>query len=229
MRILLATRNDHKAREISQILACPVTSLNELRSAPEIVEDAGSFAGNATKKAAEIASWLRADPLLAASVDPATTFILADDSGLEVDALGGDPGVFSARFAGQEWPDLSRDEANNRKLLAALKETPAGARQARFRCVLALTPWLSVSPEPASRTCLASEFELMTELFEGSCEGSIGWEPRGAFGFGYDPIFIPAGFEQTLGELPAETKNRISHRGKALAKLKDSLGRRKAV
>jgi XTP/dITP diphosphohydrolase len=136
-------------------------------------------------------------------------FVLADDSGLEVDALGGAPGVQSARFAAPEFglQGNAPDGANNAKLLRLLVHIPEASRTARFRCVLALTavanPASSTSPVP-------------TRFFSGSCEGRIGLVPRGSHGFGYDPLFIPAGFTETLAELGDTTKNRISHRSHAL-------------
>ena len=140
-------------------------------------------------------------------------FVLADDSGLEVDALGGAPGVHSARFAALDGAGQgnSHDADNNAKLLRLLKNVPLEKRTARFRCVLALA---SVE----RRTSSVEGREL--QLLEGVCEGQIGFEPRGQGGFGYDPLFIPTGFTQTFAELGGEIKNRLSHRAKALAKLK---------
>jgi XTP/dITP diphosphohydrolase len=135
--------------------------------------------------------------------------VLADDSGLEVDALGGAPGVQSARFAAPEFglAGNAPDGANNAKLLRLLAQVPETSRTARFRCVLALTavagPSSQDSPAP-------------TRFFSGACEGRIGFVPRGSHGFGYDPLFIPAGFTETLAELGDTTKNRISHRSHAL-------------
>jgi XTP/dITP diphosphohydrolase len=139
--------------------------------------------------------------------------VLADDSGLEVDALGGAPGVHSARFAALDSgkPGHLSDAANNAKLLLLLKEVPAGKRTARFRCVMAL-----------ARTDLKSGSSDL-QLFEGVCEGRIGFEPRGQNGFGYDPLFGPDGFEESFAELGEEIKNRLSHRARALEKLKAAL------
>jgi XTP/dITP diphosphohydrolase len=151
--------------------------------------------------------------------------VLADDSGLEVDALGGAPGVHSARYAALDTGQLgnSFDADNNAKLLRLLQEVPQEKRTARFRCVLALTPVRVRHQPPASPVCYADELELATELFEGACEGRIGFKPKGHSGFGYDPLFIPTGLEQTLAELGEEAKNMMSHRAGALAKLKARL------
>ena len=151
------------------------------------------------------------------------TFILADDSGLEVDALKGAPGVHSARFAALDKGRNSSSAENNAKLLRLLEGVPLEKRMARFRCVLALTPVIGAGRRNASPVCEADEFELQTELFEGACEGRIEFAPRGQGGFGYDPLFIPQGHEQTFGELGEEVKNRLSHRAKALEKLKRRL------
>jgi XTP/dITP diphosphohydrolase len=183
MKLIVATRNKHKLEEIQAIL----TGLDvELHSAldfpeiPDVVEDGDTFEANAIKKAVTLA---RATGCWA----------LADDSGLEVAALGAAPGVFSARYAGEpvSYP------ANNAKLLREL----AGKtdRRARFRCVMALS-------DPAGHA----------ETVEGRCDGQIIKELRGAAGFGYDPLFVPDGFAQTFAEMPADQKNAISHRGRAL-------------
>jgi len=151
--------------------------------------------------------------------------VLADDSGLEVDALHGAPGVHSARFAALDTgkPGNSTTADNNAKLLRLLADVPLDQRAARFRCAVALTPVLRAEAQGASPVCFAEETELHTELFEDTCEGRIGFAPRGQGGFGYDPLFIPRGYEQTFGELSEETKNRLSHRAKALEKLKQRL------
>src|SRR5215475_8666854 len=140
--LVLATRNAHKAEEIQTILgtAFRCLTLNEFPEAPEVVEDANTFSGNATKKAVSLAKWLSNQPALLASGQQ--TFALADDSGLEVDALGGAPGVHSARFAALDTgkPGNSPTSENNAKLLRMLNPVPAEKRTARFHCVLALTP-----------------------------------------------------------------------------------------
>jgi XTP/dITP diphosphohydrolase len=155
-------------------------------------------------------------------------FVLADDSGLEVDALNGAPGVHSARFAAINAPAAgnSSDADNNAKLLRLLKDIPTEKRTARFRCVIALTPVLIEEQGNASPVCLADEHELQTELFGGACEGRISFTPSGAKGFGYDPLFVPNGFQQSFAELGEEVKNQISHRAKALEMLRDKMARR---
>ncbi len=222
--LLIATRNAHKVGEIRAILGerFECLALNEFPGAPNVVEDAPTFSGNATKKAVELARWISSRESL-----PARNrfFVLADDSGLEVDALRGAPGVYSARFAALDSGagGNSSDADNSAKLLRLLKDVPSEKRTARFRCVLALTP--VASPDGQSKTssspvCFADEFEMQTELFDGACEGRIDFAPRGAGGFGYDPLFIPEGFQQSFAELGEEVKNGLSHRSKALAKLK---------
>jgi XTP/dITP diphosphohydrolase len=202
--------------------------LDQIKNAPEVVEDAGTFAGNATKKAVELAKWMSATrPVeLGAFVGDGEVVVLADDSGLEVDALGGAPGVHSARFAaldtGQSGNSSTAD--NNAKLVRLLNGVPPEKRTARFRCVLALTPAQEEVTSNASPVCQADEFEMQTELFEGVCEGRIGFEPRGTGGFGYDPLFLPAGYDRTFGELSEAVKNELSHRARALASLRKTLG-----
>jgi XTP/dITP diphosphohydrolase len=190
VKLVFATRNAGKLRE----LAALVTPLGlEVVSVPldDVDEDRDSFAGNAEKKARAA---------LTRSGLPA----LADDSGLEVDALEGAPGVRSARYAG----DGHDDAANNRALIAALAGVPPARRTARFRCVLFYA-------DPAGRTLVA----------EGACEGLIAEAPRGRGGFGYDPLFLVAGDPEgrTMAELPPEEKNRISHRARAMARLVEGL------
>jgi XTP/dITP diphosphohydrolase len=225
--LLIATRNAHKVGEIRAILGAQFDflSLNDFPAAPKVAEDAPTFTGNATKKAVELARWVAATQ----NSKPKTQnlLVLADDSGLEVDALSGAPGVYSARFAALDSGagGNSPDKENNAKLLRLLKDVPAAKRTARFRCVLALTPVrletrYSKLETPASPVCYADEFELQSEIFEGACEGRIDFAPRGRGGFGYDPLFIPTGFEQSFAELGEDIKNQMSHRAKALAKLK---------
>ena len=184
MKLLIATRNAGKMKEIRAILELPgveVVGADELPGLPDVIEDRDTFEGNATKKAVEMAA---ASGLLT----------LADDSGLEVDALGGEPGVYSARYAGEP----SNDAANNSKLLTALDGITE--RTGRFRCAIALA-----TPDGRSQTV------------DGRCEGTIGAEPRGDGGFGYDPLFIPDGYDHSFGELDPDVKHGISHRGAALA------------
>ena len=211
--LVIATRNAHKAVEIRSILGSGwrCRTLVDFPNAPELIEDADSFGGNATKKAVGLASWLARSNL--GSVE----LVLADDSGLDVDVLHGAPGVHSARFAAADVgaSGNSPDAANNAKLLRLLGGVPAVKRTARFRCCLALMP---VGPKAQGQR---------VELFEGICEGRIGFEPHGRNGFGYDPLFIPEGYDLTFAELGEEAKNQISHRSRALAKLKVWLDRAK--
>ena len=190
MRILIATMNAGKLREYERLLAeVPGLELETMAALPEpidVVEDRDTFRGNALKKAMEIAT--------AAGMP-----CLADDSGLEVDALRGRPGVYSARYAGEG----STDAENNAKLLDELSGIADDERTARFQCAIVIV-------EQSGR-------ELA--IAEGACEGRIGSEPRGSHGFGYDPLFVPEGYTQTMAELGPETKNEISHRAKAAAKL----------
>jgi XTP/dITP diphosphohydrolase len=213
-KILIATRNAHKVQEIRAILGgqFQFLTLNDFLNAPKVIEDKDTFAGNAAKKAGELAGWL-------AAKETAPDFVLADDSGLEVDALNGAPGVHSARFAARDSKENSPDADNNSKLLRLLKDVPAGKRAARFRCVIALTPVTSGKAGNASPVCYAEEPE-QTQLCDGACEGKIIFEPRGKNGFGYDPLFVPNGFNETFAELGDDVKNKISHRSKALEKLK---------
>ena len=232
--LLIATRNAHKVGEIRAILGekFHYLTLNDVPNAPEVIEDAGTFAGNATKKAVALAKWLGDAQSLksgAAGKKPEVRadrlYVLADDSGLEVDALNGAPGVHSARFAALDTgkPGNSSTADNNAKLLRLLGDTPLDKRTARFRCVVALTPVFRSEGGSASPVCCADEFELQTELFDGTCEGRIGLAPRGQGGFGYDPLFIPAGYAATFAELGEDVKNGMSHRAKALEEFKKRL------
>jgi XTP/dITP diphosphohydrolase len=232
--LLIATRNAHKVGEIRAILGeeFRCLTLNDVPDSPEVIEDAGTFAGNATKKAVVLAKWLgevqNLNPNIA-GLEPGARgdrlYVLADDSGLEVDALGGAPGVHSARFAALDTgkPGNSATAENNAKLLRLLKDVPLDQRTARFRCVLALTPVVLSQGHPASPLCCADKVELQAELFEGACEGQIGFTPLGRAGFGYDPLFMPSGYDLTFGELSEDVKNRLSHRARALEKLKHRL------
>lgn len=216
--LLIATRNAHKVGEIAAILGdgfvCRAL-LKEFPAAPVAIEDADTFAGNALKKAESLARWLAGSPDAGRSGPGAErTFILADDSGLEVDALGGAPGVHSARFAAMDsagHEGNSPDADNNAKLLRLLAKVPQVKRTARFRCVLALVEVGGAVPL------------LTPRLFEGACEGWIDLAPRGSGGFGYDPLFIPLGQDQSFAELGESVKNGLSHRAKALAKLREWL------
>jgi len=195
IELLVATRNRHKTREIQHILGpeFKVRDLGVHPDVPEIRESGTSFQENATLKA-----------LAASRQLPA--LVIADDSGLEVDALGGAPGIYSARYAGANATDKDRIDKLLREL-ARVRATDDG-RRARFRCVVAL----------------ARNGDLLG-TFEGTVEGRITDKARGDSGFGYDPIFVPDGCEQTFGELPAQAKNAISHRAKAIRALADTLRR----
>lgn len=186
MKVVLATRNQGKVREFAYSLSnlgWEITALPE--SVPPVTEDGATFEENARKKAETVANLLNLP-------------VLADDSGLQVDALEGRPGVFSARFAGKH----ASDEANNRKLLHELTGVPAGKRTARFVCALAY----AVPGEP-------------TVMVRGECEGVILGELKGNDGFGYDPLFYVPEAKKTFGELSLAEKNRISHRARAIQSL----------
>jgi len=204
MRLLIATMNQGKLREYQRLLAdVPSLELETMASldAPvDVVEDRDTFEGNAIKKATEIAA--------AAGVS-----CLADDSGLEVDALEGRPGVsglevdalegrpgvYSARYSGPG----ATDERNNEKLLEELRDLPDTSRSARFRCAIAVV----------------DEEGRVLAVTDGTCEGRIARNPAGSHGFGYDPLFIPDGYQETMAELGPDTKNAISHRAKAALQL----------
>jgi XTP/dITP diphosphohydrolase len=195
IELVVATRNRHKTREIQHILG-PEFMVRDLGAHPEVSEirESGtSFEENAKLKALAASRQLLA-------------LVIADDSGLAVDALGGAPGIYSARYAGANATE--RDKID--KLLRELERVRAtdDRRRARFRCVVAL----------------ARNSDLLG-TFEGTVEGRITDTARGSSGFGYDPIFIPEGFEQTFGELPTDVKNTISHRAKAIRALADRLRR----
>ena len=192
-RVVLATGNPGKLREMRAILAghgLEVVAQSELGIAAP-AEDGDSFAANALTKARHAA---------AASRLPA----IADDSGIEVDALGGRPGIHTARYAGP----AADERANNEKLLAELADVPEGRRGARYHCAMAFVRGAD-DPSPI--------------VAEASWEGRIGFERRGTGGFGYDPLFIVAGGTLTAAEMPAAEKNRVSHRGKALADLAEKM------
>lgn len=220
--LLIATRNPHKVGEIRAILGnqFEFLTLNDFPGAPVVVEDADTFAGNATKKAVELARWLAEKHSTFNIQHPTPNFVLADDSGLEVDALSGAPGVHSARFAAENSAKSGNtpDTDNNAKLLRLLEVFPPEKRTARFRCVIALAPVPHGQVENASPVCYADG--LNTSTFDGVCEGKIIFAPRGQNGFGYDPLFVPDGFGQTFAELGDDVKNQLSHRARALEKLK---------
>lgn len=189
-RIVLATRNDHKVKEILRICAdWPVEWMTDMEI-PSVEETGSTYLENALLKARAVAG-------------VTGTVALADDSGIEVDAIGGGPGPRSARYAGED----ATDQENLKALIRAIAGVPAGGRTARYRAVAALA-W------PTGQ-------ELHTE---GVCEGMLEGRPRGDRGFGYDPIFVPMGWDRTMAELPPEEKDRISHRGRAFRALRELLG-----
>lgn len=190
--LILATRNKGKIEEIKKIMEeFPQIEVIGCEDgyvrAPEVVEDGQTFYENAYKKAITLAKYTG-------------KLTMADDSGLEVDALEGRPGVLSARFAGEEANDL----ANNQKLLELLTGVPEEKRTARFKCVIVLADW-----------------EGEVARAEGRCEGIILEKPRGTNGFGYDPLFYLPQLGKTMAELSLEDKNRVSHRSRALSQMKE--------
>ena len=190
---MIATRNEGKAAEIRTLLGeipFELLSLRDFARAGEAEEPEDSYAGNARCKAQYYS--------LATG-----EMVLADDSGLEVNALEGKPGVLSARYAGPNATDNQR----RLKLLDELATSNSPDRRARFVCAVAVS----------------LKNGIILKVTEGICEGSIWNEPRGDSGFGYDPIFVPNGYSQTFGELPEEVKNRISHRAKAVALIREFL------
>lgn len=187
--IHLATGNAHKARELQILADASAIAVKIVPAAamPPVEEDTGTFVGNARKKAVALQAVL-----------PAGAWVLADDSGVCVDALGGAPGVESAYYAGPQGDPA----ANLRKLTEVMRDVPTGHRIACFYCVLALR-----GPDGVE------------EIFEGRCTGVLCAEPAGGNGFGYDPLFVPDGFTQTYAQIGDTEKNRISHRAQAWTKL----------
>ena len=202
--IVIATHNNNKANEIAAIInnRYTVQTLADFRDAPIVKEDKNSFAENAKKKASEIAFWLSQKTL-----NNMPDYVLADDSGLEVDILNGKPGIHSARYASEAANENASDAKNNAKLLKKLAVIPESDRGAQFCCVLALKK--------------VQQMEIKT--FEGICRGQISKSETGKGGFGYDPLFIPDGYQKSFAELGSKTKNAISHRAKALSSLADFL------
>lgn len=194
-KILLATNNTHKVEEIQAILkdlGYEVLARDQVYDGNfDVDENADTLAGNALLKAQALRNLV-----------PESYMVLADDTGLFVDALDGDPGVHSARYAG----DGHDDEANKKKLLKELEDLPETERTARFKTVMAL---VEAGKDPV--------------FIEGVLEGKIAEEERGSSGFGYDPLFIPEGYSLSLGQMNPEEKNRISHRHNALIKLAEYL------
>ena len=194
-RLVLATRNAHKTREFAQILGdryavCDLTGLPEI---PEVEETGKTLEENAVVKARSASEYL-------------PSLVVADDSGLEVDALHGAPGIFSARYAGPQ----ASDKENTEKLLNEIAHAEGNSTRypARFRCVLAI-----------------AEKSHLLQTFEGVAEGTIVCSPRGTAGFGYDPIFVPVGFDRTYAQLTDAEKNKISHRARALEKMRAHLAK----
>ena len=193
-RLAIASRNAHKLRELGRICAdWPVEWVtvdnHDPSEFPDVEETGETYLDNAVLKATQVARALG----IAA---------VADDSGIEVDALGGAPGPRSARYAGEH----ATDEQNLDAMLRAVRGVPSGGRTARYRCIAAIT-W------PDGRTTHA----------DGTCEGAIVSKRRGGRGFGYDPVFVPAGWDETMAELTDDQKDRISHRGRAFRALREML------
>lgn len=192
-QIIVATNNAGKMLEIRDIgkdIPVQFKSLKDIWPEPPSIPETGStFEENAAQKA----TWV---------YERKKTWILADDSGLEVDALQGEPGIYSSRYAGEE----QNNKKNIEKLLKKLDGIAFKDRRARFHCVMVLMG-------PGN----------YTKIVHGVCEGSITFEPRGNVGFGYDPVFVPQGYEKTFAEMTQEQKNSLSHRGKALLALKEEL------
>lgn len=190
--LVLATGNNHKAEEFKDLFThCEfkILSANKYGGMPEVIEDGKSFQANAYLKAYALSKQLKKKH-----------WVIADDSGLEVDYLDGAPGIYSARYAGAKASDMD----NVNKLLGALSGVSKSKRRARFRCVL----------------CLIDK-EGAAYYFEGSCEGIIGLKPKGKSGFGYDPIFLPDGYEASFAELGESIKMQLSHRAIAVTTCKN--------
>ncbi|MBS2771631.1 XTP/dITP diphosphatase [Anoxybacillus rupiensis] len=189
-QVIIATKNTGKAREFEALFnekGMQVKTLLDFPNCPDVEETGDTFAENARLKAEAMAAYFQ-------------QMVIADDSGLSIDALDGRPGVYSARYAGEE----KDDQANIAKVLKELKGVPFEQRTARFHCTLAI----AIPGRP-------------TAIVEGTCEGYIAEEPKGENGFGYDPIFYVPEKNKTMAELPKEVKNKISHRADALAKLNE--------
>ncbi|MCF7686704.1 MAG: RdgB/HAM1 family non-canonical purine NTP pyrophosphatase [Cephaloticoccus sp.] len=192
MKLYLASGNAHKVQELQALAVATmpdarIFSAREVGGMPPVVEDTGTFTGNARKKAHALWELL-----------PHDGWALADDSGICVDALHGAPGVESAYYAGSN----SNDGANLAKLVEVMRDVPSGSRGAHYVCVLVL-----ISPEGKEHG------------FEGKCHGNLLLEPIGIGGFGYDPLFVPSGHDCTFGQLPAATKQQLSHRAQAWSQL----------
>ena len=193
--LIIATGNAHKVEEFELLLKgldFEVQSAKACGGMPEVDENGATFAANAQIKAQALRGQA-----------PADAWVMADDSGLEVDALGGAPGIYSARYAGAD----ASDQDNVVKLLDAIKDVPKEARTARFRCVL----------------CVIDHEGYITH-YDGSCEGRIDTEVHGDGGFGYDPIFIPDGYCESFAQLGDSVKSQLSHRAKAVEWMRTILG-----
>jgi XTP/dITP diphosphohydrolase len=189
MELVVATRNKDKLREIKALLKglpVDVFSSDSFEGVPDVIEDGKTLEDNAIKKATQVSKFLK-------------KFAVADDSGLEVEYLNGDPGVYSARFSGKG----ATYKSNNEKLLRLLKGVPFAKRKAYFKCVIAV-----------------ADRGKVIGVAEGTCNGKICIKSKGYNGFGYDPVFIPNGCKKTFAEIGPAWKNKISHRSKALAKAK---------
>ena len=189
MELVVATRNKDKLKEIKTLLKglpVEVFSLDSFKFVPEVIEDGLTLEENSIKKAVQVSKFLK-------------KFAVADDSGLEVEYLDGDPGIYSARFSGKG----ATYKSNNEKLLRLLKGTPLTKRKACFKCVIAL-----------------ADKGKIIGIAEGRCSGKIDFKSKGNNGFGYDPVFIPDGYKKTFAQMNAFQKNKISHRSIALAKAK---------
>ncbi|MFH1783259.1 MAG: RdgB/HAM1 family non-canonical purine NTP pyrophosphatase [Candidatus Omnitrophota bacterium] len=192
MELIVATRNKHKLKEIKLLLkGIPITvrSLDNFKDVPEVIEDEPTLEGNAKKKAIVVSRFLK-------------KLAIADDSGLEVNALSHRPGVYSARFSGKG----ATYKSNNEKVLRLLKGVPISKRGAKFRCLIAI-----------------ADKGKVIKVVEGNIEGIIGFKPKGSTGFGYDPIFMPKGYKKTFSQMSLKKKNEISHRSKALIRAKKAV------
>jgi XTP/dITP diphosphohydrolase len=194
-KLLIGTTNRGKLKEIKSIIKgkrIKIVSLRDIKNPPEVKETGKTYLANALKKACVLTKFTGLP-------------VLAEDSGLEVKALGNKPGIYSARFGGAR----TTPEKNNQKLLKELQGVPLSKRNAMYRCVAVI-----IIPE-----CKMQNAKCKIKVAEGICKGRIAFAPSGKNGFGYDPLFIPTGFRKTFGELSKSIKNRISHRTKAIKKL----------
>ena len=190
--LIIATKNEKKLHELKRylkVINAKIVSLKDMKNPPRIIENGKTFKANAAKKALVISKF-------------ANGLVLADDSGLAVEAMGGQPGVRSSRFAGPK----KSDRENNRKLLKLLENVPIKKRQAKFICAVAI-----------------ADNGRVIKVIEESCSGLIAFEPKGEYGFGYDPVFLIPKYKKTFGELGLKVKDKMSHRSKALKKTREFL------